>query len=95
MGGHARCRRLEEHRRKPVSQGKDAKELGEGQRVRPSRSVRNLRRQKRIRGRGSAVLSGRQHGDGLEELEPTHRNDAATAPRRRFGLATMVPFDAG
>ena len=31
----------------------------------------------------------------MEEFEPTDRNDATPAPRRRFGLATIVPFDAG
>ena len=31
---HARCGRLEDHRRKPVLQSKDAEEFGEGQRVR-------------------------------------------------------------
>jgi hypothetical protein len=61
----------------------------------PRRSLRDLRRQERIRGRGSAVSSGCQHGDGLEELEPTDRNDATLAPRRRFRLATIVPFDGG
>ncbi len=40
------------------------------------------------------VSSGRRYGDGLEELEPTHRNDATLATRRRFGLATIVPFNA-
>jgi hypothetical protein len=28
----------------------------------------------------------------LEKLEPTHRNDATLAPRRRLGLAKIVPF---
>jgi hypothetical protein len=46
-------------------------------------------------GRRTPVSSGSQHGDGLEEVEPTHRNDATTATRRRLGLATIVPFDAG
>jgi hypothetical protein len=32
-------------------------------------------------GRRTPVSSGSQHGDGLEELEPTHRNDATTAKR--------------
>ncbi len=35
-----------------------------------------------------------QHSDGLEELESTNRNDATPAPRRRLGLATIVPLDA-
>ena len=56
---------------------------------------RDLRRQERIRGRGSTISSGSQCGHGLEELEPTHRNDATTATRRRLGLATIVPLDAG
>ena len=43
----------------------------------------------------AAVSSGRQYGDGLEELESTHRNDATAAPRWCFGLATIVPFDEG
>ena len=46
-----------------------------------------LRRQKRVCGRGNAVSSCRQHSDGLEELEPTHRNDATAATRRRLRLA--------
>ena len=54
-----------------------------------------LRRQERVCGRGSTVPCGSQHGDGLEELEPTHRNDATPAPRRSLGLATIVPLDAG
>jgi len=37
---HARCSRLEDHRREPVLQGKDAEEFGEGQRVCPPRSGR-------------------------------------------------------
>jgi len=41
------------------------------------------------------VSSGCQHDDGQEELEPTHRDDTTLAPRRRLGLATIVPFDAG
>jgi hypothetical protein len=41
-----------------------------------------------------AVPSCRQHGDGLEELEPTDRNDSTLTPRWRLGLATIVPFDA-
>jgi len=32
-------------------------------------------------GRRTPVSSGSQHGDGLEEVEPTHRNDATTATR--------------
>ncbi len=51
-----------------------------------------LRRQERVCGRCSAVSSGRQHCDGLEELEPTDRNDATPATRRSLGLATIVPF---
>jgi|688.fasta_scaffold256745_2 hypothetical protein len=31
----------------------------------------------------------------LEELEPTDRDDATTAPRWRLGLAAIVPLDAG
>ncbi|MCY3008370.1 MAG: hypothetical protein NTY42_00880 [Planctomycetota bacterium] len=38
---------------------------------------------------------GSQHGDGLEELEPTDRDDATAAPRWRLGLATIVPLHAG
>ena len=53
------------------------------------------RQGKRIRGRCAPVSSGCQHGDGLEELELTHRNDATVAPRRRIRLATIVPLDAG
>ena len=33
--------------------------------------------------------------DGLEECQPTQHDDATVAPRRRLGLATIVPFDAG
>jgi hypothetical protein len=58
----------------------------------PRRSVRDIRRQERVCGRCAPVSSGRQHGDGLEELEPTDRNDATAPPRRRFGLAKIVPF---
>ena len=61
----------------------------------PRRGVRDLQRKKRLVGRGAAVSSGSQHGDGLEELEPTDRDDATAATRRRFGLATIVPLDAG
>ena len=61
----------------------------------PRRGLRDLWRQERIRGRGSAVPSGGQHGDGLEECQPTQRDDATPAPRRRFGLATIVSLDAG
>jgi hypothetical protein len=43
----------------------------------------------------NSVSSGCQHSDGLEEFEPTDRNDTTLAPRRRFGLATIVSFDAG
>jgi hypothetical protein len=38
------------------------------------------------------ILRSSQHGDGLEELEPTHRNDATLAPRRSIGVATIVPL---
>jgi len=31
----------------------------------------------------------------LEELEPTDRDDATAATRRRFGLATTIPLDTG
>ena len=41
-----------------------------------------------------AVPSCRQHGDGLEKLESTNRDDTTLAPRRCLGLATIVPFDA-
>ena len=41
------------------------------------------------------VPSGSQHGDGLEERQPTQRDDATASPRRSLGLATIVPFDAG
>jgi hypothetical protein len=34
-------------------------------------------------------------GNGLEERQPTQRDDATASPRRSFGLATIVPFDAG
>jgi len=60
----------------------------------PRRSVRDLRRQERVGSRGSTVPCYRKHSDGLEELEPTDRNDATPAPRRCFGLATIVPLDA-
>jgi len=46
-------------------------------------------------GRRSAVSCGSQHGDGLEKLESTHRDDATTAPRMSLGSAAIVPFDAG
>ena len=36
-----------------------------------------------------------QYSDGLEELEPTQRDDATASPRGRLGLATIVPLDAG
>ena len=49
----------------------------------------------RICCRCTAVPSGGQYSDGLEERQPTQRNDATVAPRRRLGLATIVPFDAG
>jgi hypothetical protein len=42
----------------------------------------------------NSVSSGSQHGDGLEELELTHRNDTTLATRRHFGLAAIVPLDA-
>ena len=58
------------------------------------RSVRDLRGQERLCGRGSAVPRRSQHRDGLEERQPTQRDDATVAARRRFGLATIVPFDA-
>ena len=61
----------------------------------PRRGLRDLRRQERVCGRGSAVPSRSQHSDGLEECQPTQRDDATAAPRRRLGLATIVPFDAG
>jgi integrase len=61
----------------------------------PRRSVRDLRGQERIRGRRTSVPRRRQHGDGLEERKPTQRDDATAAPRRRLGLAAIVPFDAG
>ncbi len=51
-----------------------------------------LRRQERICGRCTAVSSGSEYNDGLEELEPTDRNDATAAPRRRLRLATFVPY---
>jgi len=53
-----------------------------------------LRRQESIRGRRTAVPSGSLHSDGLEERQPTQRDDAPPAPRRRLGLATIVPLDA-
>ena len=52
--------------------------------------VRDLRGQERIRGRRSAVSSGSQYSDGLEERQPTQRDDATVAPRRSFGLATIL-----
>jgi len=55
-------------------------------------SVRALRRKERIRGRRSPVSCSSQHGDGLEECQPTQRDDAAAVLRRRLGLATLVPF---
>ena len=61
----------------------------------PGRSVRDIQRQKQIRGRRTAASSDSQHGDGLEELEPTDRNDATLATRGRLGVATIVPLDAG
>ncbi len=60
----------------------------------PRRSVRDIRRQERVCGRCAQVSSRRQHSDGLEEFEPTDRNDATLATRRRLGLATIVPWDA-
>ena len=48
------------------------------------------RRQEQVCDRGSAVSGGSQHGDGQEELELTHRNDATTAPRRRLGNSPRV-----
>jgi hypothetical protein len=32
---------------------------------------------------------------GWSNPKPTDRDDATVASRRRFGLATIVPFDAG
>ena len=61
----------------------------------PRRSVRDLWRQERLCGRRSAVSSGSQHGDGMEECQPTQRNDAIAATRRSLGLATIVPLDEG
>jgi hypothetical protein len=43
----------------------------------------------------TAVPRRSQHGDGLEECQPTQRDDATVAPRRRLGVATIVPLDAG
>ena len=40
----------------------------------------------------AAVSCGSQHGDGLEELELTHRDDATPAPRWSLGLATIVSY---
>ena len=54
-----------------------------------------FRRQERICSCRTAVPSGSQHSDGLEERQPTQRDDATPSPRRRLGLATIVPFDAG
>ena len=48
-----------------------------------------LRRQERVRVRGSTVSGGRQHCDGLEELEPTHRDDATTAAASYSGLTSI------
>ncbi|MEY4565366.1 MAG: hypothetical protein RLY14_336 [Planctomycetota bacterium] len=48
----------------------------------------------RICSRRAAESSGCQHGNGLEELEPTDRNDATPATCRRVRLATIVPLDA-
>ena len=61
----------------------------------PRRSVRDLWGQERLCGRGSPVPSRSQHGDGLEERQPTERDDATPSPRRCLGLATIVSFDAG
>ena len=44
------------------------------------------------RGRRSTVPSGSQYSDGLEELEPTDRNDAPLATRRCLALATIIPL---
>ena len=43
----------------------------------------------------ATVPRRRQHSDGLEERKPTQRDDATPTPRRRLGLATIVPLDAG
>jgi hypothetical protein len=40
--------------------------------------------------RSSTIAS--HHGDGLEERKLTQRNDTFVAPRRRLGLATIVPL---
>ena len=55
----------------------------------PRRGVRDLQRKKRLRGRGAAVSSGSQHGDGLEELEPTDRDDAI-----HRASALLLPFSS-
>ena len=39
----------------------------------PRRSLRDLRSQERIRGRRTAVSSGSQYSNGLEELESTNK----------------------
>ena len=99
LGGHRLGIESDEH---PRAEGRASRRPGHSQlpdlsrtETYPRRSVRNLRRQERIRGRSSTVPSGSQHGDGLEELEPTDRNDATAATSRRLGLATIVPLDAG
>ena len=51
-----------------------------------------LGRQKRISGRSTAVPRRSQHGDRLEECQPTVGGDSTPATRRRLGLATLVPF---
>ena len=58
----------------------------------PRRSLRDLRRQKRVCGCRSTISSGSQHSDGLEECQPTQQDDATVAPRRSLGLATIVPL---
>lgn len=47
-----------------------------------------------MRCRGSAVPRSSQYEDGMEERQPTERDVATAATRRRLGLATIVPFDA-
>jgi len=42
-----------------------------------------------------AVPRRRQHSDGLEERQPTKREDATPATRRHLVLAKFVSFDAG
>ena len=67
----------------------------EGRGIRTCPIFPELRRTVTRASEPAAVSSGRQHGDGLEELESAHRNDATPATRRRFGLATIVPLNTG